>query len=107
MNLIVVRAAYDPDAKVWWVEDIRHSLHHALACFGFPWWARYLSHIQLFFTVYRFFIVLDALTSGDASVMPSRRWLASAATGGGMASAPKRAYGLPTASRGPSICELS
>ena len=21
MNLIVVRAAYDPDAKVWWVED--------------------------------------------------------------------------------------
>ena len=21
VNLIVVRAAYDPDAKVWWVED--------------------------------------------------------------------------------------
>jgi hypothetical protein len=36
MNLIVVRAAYDPDAKVWWVEDRRRALHHALACFSFP-----------------------------------------------------------------------
>jgi hypothetical protein len=71
VNLIVVRAAYDPHAKVWWVEDRRTAPCFSLLHFLLQS-AQFRPQSTLIFTAYLFCMVLAFFSAGDDSVMTLR-----------------------------------